>query len=118
MRSEYFRESYLASEEIDTPDPSRHCFRGQQIVVHWAEPCRASREIVLTVRYGNRELETFCHPIKKKHGYWIYRLVNDDYWNHGGIVSYKVELYEAGVLVDHKEHHLWAEIINISDTPL
>ncbi len=118
MRSEYFRENYLASEEIDTPDPYRHCFRGQQVIVHWAQPCRACGEIALTVRYGNREIETLCHPIEKKCGYWIYRLLNDDYWSRGGIVSYKVELYQEGTLVDHKEHHLWAEIITIADTHL
>ncbi len=107
--------AYLASEQINTPDPCRLCYQGQQLVVHWRLPDTAVQpaELVLQVRYGNHECETITHPITKRRGYWIYRLVNADYWEREGIVTYRATLCRGGTAICTREHHLWTEILTI-----
>lgn len=88
------------------------------MIVRWDLFAIAADEIRLHVRYGTREIETFSAPITRRHGYKIYRLVNDDYWCLEGIISYKAQLYYRGDLVTEWKHHLWAEIIELSQTTL
>jgi len=114
-RSEYLYPDYLASEQILTPDPSRHCFYGQQVIVYWNLPkwC-LPLELKLHVRYGTREQATFSWPITLPQGYRTYRIVNDEYWCKEGIVSYQAELYHEGELLADWSHHLWADIIELA----
>lgn len=115
-RTEYLYPDYLASTHVLTPDPCRKCFFGEQIVIKWdIERQCLPVELVLHVRYGNREQETVAWPIANPKGYQIYRLVNDDYWCSEGILSYKAELYKDGLQIADWEHHLWVEIIEIQE---
>jgi len=116
-RTEYIYPTYLASEQIDTPDPYRLCYYGQQIVVRWKLPYDqfvCPLDLIVHVRYGTREVQTLVHSVTTSRGYWTYRLINRDYWCREGIVSYKVELCQDGRLVDQWTHHLWTEILEIS----
>jgi len=116
-RSEYLDPNYLASEQVNTPDPCRVCYYGQQIVVFWNLPrdCLSRPvELLLHVRYGTREVETIKHTITRAYGSWIYRLINQDYWCREGIVSYQAQLCQEGRLIDEWDHHLWAELIEIT----
>ena len=114
-RSEYLDPSYLASERVNTPDPCRRCFYGQQIIVSWNLPhgIQTPVELLLHVRYGTREVETLHHTITHSGGYWIYRLINQDYWCREGIIAYKAQLCQEGRELDEWTHHLWAELIPI-----
>lgn len=118
VRSEALYPSYLASEKIDAPDPNRLAFYGQQIVIHWRLPpdCFDAYpfEILLTIRYKDFTFQTFSYPISDRRGYWVYQLLNDEYWEKGGILSYKVELYKEDELFDEWQHHVWADWIEIS----
>ncbi|MEZ5315668.1 MAG: hypothetical protein R3E91_05640 [Chlamydiales bacterium] len=113
-RSESLYPEYLASQHILTPDPYDHCFFGQQIVIRWNikkedPPLR----LLLHVRYGTREYTTFSYSLTKSSGYQIYRLINEAYWDHEGIISYKAEMYKEDRKIADWEHHLWTEIIEI-----
>jgi len=115
-RSEYLYPDYLASEHVLTPDPCRNCFYGQQVVVNWSLPGHCvPLELVLHVRYGTREQATFTWPITRARGYRIYRIINDEYWCREGIVSFKAELYQDGVILTDWSHHLWVDIIEIQE---
>lgn len=118
-RSEYLYPQYLASERVNTPDPFRKCYYGQQVIVRWNLPrsCMVGSEPVflrLQVRYGNREIETLSVPIKKCQGWKIHRLVNQDYWCCNGILAFKAELIRADQILDNWTHYLWTDIIEIS----
>ncbi len=115
-RSEYLGPNYLASAAIDTPDPLQACFMGQQIVVRWNLPSQAPcpTTLRLSVRFGTREIETFTTPINNRNGYWIFRLLNQDYVCKQGIVSFKAEIFNGDVLLSSWRHFLWADIIEIS----
>lgn len=117
-RSEYLYPQYLASERVNTPDPNRECYYGQQLIVHWNIPrsCMGLEPIFLRlqVRYGNREIETLNVPIKKRRGWKIHRFVNQDYWCRGGILAFKAELIRADQVLDDWTHYLWTDIIEVS----
>lgn len=115
-RSEYLYPDYLASEQINTPDPLRDCFYGQQVIVSWNLPMQCFTEpieLLLHVRYGDRTVETIKIPVEKTKGYWVYRLINRDYWCREGILAYRVEVCQEGHLLAEWNHHLWAEVIEI-----
>lgn len=117
VRSEALYPAHLASEKIDTIDPSRLCFYGQQIVAYWrlSPHCfeQSSCQLVVTVRYGNQCVETFTSIIPDWKGYWIHQWLNEEYWEKGGILSYKVELYADDQLLEQWRHHVWAELIEL-----
>ncbi len=119
-RSEPLAASYLASEKVDTPDPWRKCYVGQQIIIRWSLP-RSQRPllddytIVLTTRdaFGCEEKRCFKPP--QLRGFWILDFVNDTYWEKGGIPTYKVELFLNEELIDMWKHHIWVERIVIGE---
>lgn len=115
-RTEFLYPNYLASEKIDTPDPARACFFGQQILVHWRLPPSSLRcpiFLVLNIRYGNKEIEKMEIPVTTTRGWWIFRLLNQKYSEKEGILSFKAELIQEGELLDSWTHFLWADLITI-----
>jgi hypothetical protein len=115
-RSEYLCPPYLASEQVNTPDPIRCCFFGQQIVVSWNLPKRykgTPLTLVLHIRDGNRTIQTISTPIEDLRGKWIYRLVNQDYWDRGGILAFQAQLCQEGEVIGQWDHYLWVKIIEI-----
>lgn len=115
-RSEYFDTKYLASSHIDTPDPCRACFNGQQIILNWNVPSRAlPATIVLQVRYGNHECAELTYQVDQPSGFQVYRLLNQEFWEKEGIASYSLKIYSADQCIGTWNHHLWADIIEISN---
>lgn len=118
VRSEGLYPSYLSSEKINTPDPDRNAFYGEQIVIHWKIPPECFRPdayfICLTLRFGDHTFETIYHTPSDWKGYWVYQLLNASYWEKEGILSYKVELYEEELLFADWKHHIWADWIEVS----
>ena len=88
--------------------------------MHWSIPRACFRneefELQLTVRYGNRCIESFNYPICSPKGYRIFRLINQDYWQKQGILSYKVELYRGEEVFQEWNHHIWVEILQIGNS--
>ena len=116
-RSEYFNESYLASSHIDTPDPCRACFNGQQIVINWNVPIRnLPATIILQVRYGNHECYEMTYQVNSPRGFQLYRLLNKEFWEKQGIASYSLKIYSGDQCIGTWNHHLWADVIDIKRT--
>lgn len=123
VRTEPLYPGYLSSQRIDTVDPFNKCFFGEQIVVYYRFPQRSlsDQKLILTIRYKDHSYETLVFSLCKQRGYWIYRLINENYGAHGGILSYKVELYQNDEMIQMWKHHLYVDLIEIphtSDEPL
>ena len=117
-RSEYLYPPYLASFQVNTPDPKQACFCGQQIIVSWSLPKHYRNlplNLRLNIRYGNREIETVSIPIATLSGWSIHRLINEDYWCKGGILSFQAEILQEGEIITQWAHYLWAKIIEIPE---
>jgi hypothetical protein len=115
-RSEYLYPLYLASQQVNTPDPKRECFRGQQIITSWSLPKKYWHkpvELHLNVRYGNRELATFTHGIDRPAGWWVYTLLNEDYLSKCGILSFQAQLVQNCQVIGEWNHFLWTPIIEL-----
>jgi hypothetical protein len=116
-RSEYLYPPYLASVQVNTPDPMTGCFLGQQVIVKWDLPRRFQGEeltLLFHIRFGNREQETLSVPINSHAGWWVYRLMNADYECKGGILSFQAQIIYQDAVVAEWNHYLWAEIIHVS----
>lgn len=112
VRSEPIYPPYLAAVSANTLDPRKPTFFGEQVVIFYKIPEEADcQKLALTVRYKNREVANFwCEPTQEK-GHLIFRLVGEEYWKKGGILSYKVDLFNKGAIIDQWRHHLWVELL-------
>lgn len=116
-RSEYLYPNYLASDRIQTPDPDRLYFYGQQVIVYWNLPhTLVPAELKLEVRYGTRECETHYYPVTVGCGHAIYQITEDAYWCKEGIVAYKATLLYDNEPIADWSHHLWVELISFGDS--
>ena len=105
----------LASNHVDTPDPRRFCPDiGQMLVVTWnLSRSDADREIVLTIRYGDRSETTHHLILNNMRGLKIFELVNEEYCQKQGIATFKADLYENGCLIERVQHMLWCDLITL-----
>lgn len=118
-RSEFLFPTYLASVQVETPDPMQDCFYGQQIILRWNLSKKSfpssSLHLNLEVRYGTRAIETFEKEVCGKKGYAIFRLLNQDYWQSEGVISYRAVLFDEENLIAECRHPLWSELIVIGE---
>jgi hypothetical protein len=117
--NDYITPSYLASSYVDAPDPRKCCeFCGQRLVIRWRLSkgelygCE-SAYIRLLLRFGCAEVEEVCIPMGKRFGTYVYWLMNEDYREKDGILTYKVEMVVDDEVVDVWEHQVWTELIDI-----
>jgi hypothetical protein len=112
VRSQPLYPDYLASMQVNTLDPRKPIFFGEQVVIFYTFPsCIEGQAVQLTLRYKNREIECYTHTPTAQSGHWTYRLVDEEYWKRGGILSYKVDLLVNNEIIEEWRHHLWVEII-------
>lgn len=119
VRSEYIGTKHLASTQVNTPDPLRDCFQGQQIVIHWNCPQlkkKECKELILRLQYGNLTQENLCFEIQNVRGSLVHYLINQEYIDKKGIITYKIEVQAEGEILSCFEHNLWAELIEIKST--
>ena len=108
----------LASYWVGTPDPKRCCPDvGQELVLSWHIPERhlscEDLHICWTIRYGNHEEQVFHIPVHTKIGERRHLLINQDYWDRGGIQTYKVEVIANGEIIKTLCNSVWSNIIDV-----
>ena len=53
----------------------------------------------------------------KSHGLYLFTLINEDYFEKGGILTYKAELIKGDQILDEWYHQLWTDLILIDPPP-
>jgi hypothetical protein len=112
--------TYLASTQVNTPDPRRdNPPYGQKIVLEWAVPpelLKKKPQIIFHVIYKNHTEKTFVYPIGSRLGTKVYSLLDNDYDETGGVLTYSAEIMTP----DHQvyrtwKHQLWVNLINLDE---
>ncbi len=116
VHTEYITIESLSSYYVGTPDPKlNNPPFGQKLVVEWELPkdyvCSADTVLCLTIRYRDRAQENLSFGLKKRSGRYVFCLNGDNYCQHGGILTYKVQLFDGDCLLEEWKHQLWAELI-------
>jgi len=111
----------LASYYVGSPDPFLEDppFE-QRLNVSWAIPddiiFSPHAEILLTIRMRSRKEITKKISLKKHVGSYVFRLSRSDYFETGGILTYKMQLINGGCVVEEWKHQLWEELILFDQT--
>jgi hypothetical protein len=120
VRREWVDGSYLASTHVGTPDPRQaHPPFGQQLVVYWWVPqsiLNRDPKLVFQVIYWNFTQATFSFPIKSLTGYEALALLDDDYREKQGFLTYRIQIVtsDGDVFKDWK-HQLWVNLIEMEE---
>jgi len=121
LQSQYIYPDHLASVHAGTPDPRKeNPDIGQRLIIRWAFTREVFRELkdgeltlVVSARFGVGDDDVKEYPIEKNRGLVIYSLLNDQYFQKGGIVTYKAEILHNGEVVEWWHHQVWTEIIDV-----
>lgn len=116
--TDYLTEESLASYHVGSPDPALNCPPlGQRLLLSWSIPCEYKQyndlQIVLTIRYYNREEKVYKISSLRKRGTYVIYLLNEEYFKTGGILTYKAILSGDGNPLEEWRHQLWADLIII-----
>ncbi len=116
VHTEYLSRQDLASYYVGTPDPMRNYPPvGQRLIVSWSLPkdllsCNDLR-IEITIRFGNRQEVVESLSLCKDSGTYVYSLLNEDFFEKEGILTYKVDLFGSGEIIEEWRHQIWADLI-------
>ncbi len=115
-RLEELRPIYLASFHLGTPDPALSWFEGEQLVVRWKLLPESLSGVQgrAWLRFCDYSVCELSFPVLGRQGYWRYRLLADEYFCKGGILSYKIEIGNDENVIASTRHHLWADIIDVN----
>lgn len=113
-RLEALTPRYLASSHVNTPDPLRCNFCGQQLVVTWQLPCLyEDLSLTLSLITSKHQFKTIHIPISGSVGSITYQILNEHYQTFGSILTYKVELFGNGRLLATYRPRTWVDWIYI-----
>lgn len=118
VHTDYISVEDLASYQVGTPDPLlNNPPVGQRLIVSWMLPSSYLKSedlrLEMTIRLRDREQIEKTVTISRCMGSYVYSLLNADYFNTGGIITYKVLLIGDGQILDEWIHPLWVELINL-----
>lgn len=118
VHTDYLSCENLASYHVGTPDPRlNNPPIGQRLIVIWAvpRPCLYYNDLYLdvTIRFRNREEIRERVEVDRMHGTYVYELLNDDYIEKGGMLTYKIDLIGDGYILEEWRHQIWTETIDI-----
>ncbi len=118
VSSEYITQEHLASYIVGTPDPALNKPPvGQRVLLRWNLPdffCqKLTCKLYLRFRDRTEAVETINFP--NYYGIHVYSLLNEQYFARQGILSYKVEVFADGELVEECRHHMWVELITFDE---
>jgi hypothetical protein len=121
VQTRYIAHEHLASYYVGTPDPNLHqSLAGQQLIISWylskAKLAYKDLQLHLRMRFRDRqEKELFVPIAHENYGYYVYQLLNENYWQTGDVLTYKVEIIGDGCVLESWLHPLWVELIKINE---
>lgn len=120
VQVDYISKQNLASYHVCTPDPRLiNPPQGQRMLISWyldREKLSHNINIKVTLRYGNQTEEEFWIYPKKQYGFYTLCLLNREYYEKGGIITYKAEMFIDHCLVKEWRHQLWTKLITFENT--
>ena len=116
VHMDYLSHENLASFHVGTPDPMlNNPPVGQRLIVSWAVPPSyldfEDLHMEITLRLRNRQQMVKNVEVERRLGTYVLSLLNEDYFQTGGILTYKVILVGNGEVLDEFVHQLWTELI-------
>jgi len=120
VHTEYISIEHLASYIVETPDQRKYCPEiGQRLIITWSLPKEylnhQDLHLQIKVRFYDRSEVEESIQVNKITGNYLYYLLNDDYFDTGGILTYKVDLIGDGQVLEAWRHQIWAELIKLND---
>jgi hypothetical protein len=115
VQQEWLDEKYLASAHVNTPDP-RKAPIGQKLLIKWDFPKSLFDQgltALITVRLWDNSEQIFHRPIERKRDYLDLYFPTED--KNLRILTYKVEIFAHGELIEVWKHHFWRELIDVKD---
>lgn len=113
--SEYVTREQLASYMVGTPDPALNSPTvGQKLYINWSLPeefkC-SQLTLKVYMRFKDRTEDVQIIPLSETSGIYVYALLNEDYFEHKGFLTYKIELLADGELIKEWRHQMWVDLI-------
>lgn len=112
--------NYLASTHVKTPDPRQEnppC--GQILSIGWCLPrplMKQQPQLVLHLIFWDYTEEVIAYPLDKRRGYITYRLLNEEFEEKKGLLTYKAEIVtEDGDVYSEWKHQLWVNLIHVEE---
>lgn len=97
---------------------------GQRLIVTWMLPrdflCYDNLHLETTIRFRNREEVTELFDITRSRGTFVYTVMNQEFCDTRGILTYKIDLIGNGYVLKEWKHLLWSDLIilpNESELP-
>ncbi|MDF2550265.1 MAG: hypothetical protein K0S07_1332 [Chlamydiales bacterium] len=111
---------YLASTIVNTPDWRKdQPDIGQCLIVRWSLPDRLLKggpiELRLQVIFRSLATEEKTIAVNAPRGYFYYPIVNDDYQERGGLLTYHAELTQNEERIADWRHQMWFELIRFPE---
>lgn len=118
----YLSHQNLASYRVHTPDPRlNNPPIGQRLIITWSLPKNYLKSenlhLRLTIRFHTKEQIIEEVPLSKSTGTFTYSLLNDDYFEKQGILTYKVDLIGNNCILKEWKHQMWTELITFDEEP-
>ena len=118
VQTDYISYKNLASYYVGTPDPRLNCpLVGQRLIISWSVPktfmCYADLHLEIVIRFRNGQELTEFFDIEQKRGTYVYHIINDEYIEKQGILTYRIDIVGGGCPLEQWRHRIWAELIEI-----
>ncbi len=112
--------SYLASSYVGSPDPRQeHPPLGEMLVIDWLLPQDLLEEhpsVMLHVIYWNNTEKSYNWPIKRRKGYLTLAVLDEEYEQTGGFLTYRAEIItQNGQVFRDWKHQLWVNLIKVEE---
>ncbi len=123
VHTDYLSHRTLASYYVNTPDPMLdNPPIGQRLIVSWSIPKHIlpgnNLYLKIYMRYWNRAEEIKTEPVTRSRGTVVYAIMNEEYIETRGIMSYKVELIDNGQVISEWKHQVWTEVVHVEHKPV
>ncbi len=111
---------YLASTHVKTPDPRQACPpHGQKVILSWTVPRRIlakDPQILFHVIYNNHTEKTFVYPIRTRTGTEVYSLLDHEFNETKGLLTYRADIVTPDCEVFRSwKHQLWVKLITLEN---
>lgn len=118
---EKIHRNLLASSFVDSPDPMQYNPpHGKKLYISWnihreynLEECR----LRISMIFRNRDIKTVELAIPRKRGTIVYSLLDQEYYETQGLLTYKVEILTKNEeILALWKHQMWVNIIQLRDS--